>query len=418
MSLINRMLLELDARQGVYGGNDEDIIGHLKPVAESRMPDSKKLIMAVSLALTVIATTMFILMRHNAVLPATPIQAGPQSVPATIADADTTADTIQTPTVISKPATNVSPSNVASSTNQQPDQTPPLTTAAVNNDQVTVHTQTPDKTTQPGPATIDGNRHTDDEAVTFLSVTRSVPDTTDSKPEHEQTTNSSEHYAAALHYYNQGKIDKSIDLLYETIMLEPDNIDARTFLASLLLKQQHWQEAEQLLTTSLQRMPDNLSLNRMLARLKIEQGQDDMAIALLESPALQQQVDARSAALLGLLYQRQKRYQDSADYYRQALRLQPGQGKWWLGLAITLEALGDRQGAGKSYRLAAESPNLETALRQYARQRRAMIASTPSPTQAIDTAKTTPSSLSKPDNKLAKATTPDTLLSPAGVKSP
>ena len=417
MSLINRMLLELDARQGVYRGAHHDVINHLKPVAETPAPDRKKQATAVLLVMTAVAASLFITVRHEDALTTTGAEIRPQSTPITAAAAGqpttpgTAADSLQ-PAVMAGKITINNPPDTASPVNRQ------ITQAAEQMTQtVAVAANT---TTAPAPTADEGIRtdsaaaletgRPESEPATYLSVTRSEADDSHSGTRQTEMARPSERFAAAMHFYKQGQMDKCIDLLYETVMLEADNSDAREFLAGLLLQQQKWQEAEQLLTTGLQRTPDNIALNRLLARLKIEQGQDDLAIALLENPAVQQQVDARSAALLGLLYQRRQRYQDSADYYRLALRQQPTQGKWWLGLAITLEAIRDHQGASKAYRLAAESPDLDTSLRLYARQRRELIGAIADPTQNSTSGASKPSATNKIDNHPAVSTTPDTTI--------
>jgi len=378
MSLINRMLLELDAREGAFNGNNEDIINHLRPVAQHHTVSRKTTIIGTLVTLAIISLAVYTAMRQDAT-PMSGIVAKPIAPPIASHRSEPPENDRQAALIADEQVMMTDMKNTPAIHTSSPAIQMSQTPAENNSDdnKVIANAIEPDSTTQTAEITTnDSALITNDEAQTSLSVTRVLPGGADFGQSTTTAQNSSERFATAMYYYKQGQTATSLDLLYQTVTLEPDNIDAREFLAGLLMQQQRWQDAEQLLTAGLQRIPDSIELNRMLARIKVEQGQDDLAIALLEKPT-SQQPDARSEALLGLLYQRQGQYQDSAEYYRQALRQQPSQGKWWLGLAISLEAQQEWTEASKAYRLAASSTNLEVALRNYAHQRRKAIAIDP-----------------------------------------
>jgi len=73
-------------------------------------------------------------------------------------------------------------------------------------------------------------------------------------------------------------------------------------------------------------------------------------------------------ALLATLYQRAGRQADAVETYRQALGQRPQEGRWWLGLGISLEAQKNWTAAGEAYQRAKASV-LDPKLARYAEQR-------------------------------------------------
>ena len=173
--------------------------------------------------------------------------------------------------------------------------------------------------------------------------------------------------------YKQGRIAESLQILHKILLTEPGHLKAREILGSILLQQQRYDEAENILIAGIAVNPDYGSFTHLLARLKIEQGQEEMAIAILEKPLPKGGLDAESSALLALLYQRLGQHATAALHYQYALKTQPTQGKWWLGLAISQEAQQQWTKASKSYRLATASSGLSRQLKEYAQQRQQII---------------------------------------------
>lgn len=168
---------------------------------------------------------------------------------------------------------------------------------------------------------------------------------------------------------SQGRTNEAMDLLNEALQIAANDISSRELLSRLLISGQQYQQAEQMLIKGLELTPGQPLLTRLFARTKIDQGQDRLAIAILDQADSNYTLDAESKALLAGLYQRTGRYQDSASYYQRALAIQPDQGKWWLGLGIALEAQSDWAASSHAYQRAISSTQLEPRLRHYAQQR-------------------------------------------------
>ena len=82
--------------------------------------------------------------------------------------------------------------------------------------------------------------------------------------------------------------------------------------------------------------------------------------------------DPEYLALMAAIFQRAGQHADAARAYRQAVTAQPRQGKWWLGMAISLEAVNNPKAAREAYHRAATS-GLDGNLKQYAEQRLAAL---------------------------------------------
>ena len=66
-------------------------------------------------------------------------------------------------------------------------------------------------------------------------------------------------------------------------------------------------------------------------------------------------------------------YSAAASSYRELLRHDPSQSRWWMGLAIAADADGQRDQAREAYRQAIDTRLLNSDLSQYAQQRLAQL---------------------------------------------
>ena len=76
----------------------------------------------------------------------------------------------------------------------------------------------------------------------------------------------------------------------------------------------------------------------LLARLQAERGDVHGAIETMYSSLPMAGGQAEFQALLAGLLQRDKRHKVAAEHYQAALKIQPENGVWWMGLGISLQA--------------------------------------------------------------------------------
>ena len=150
---------------------------------------------------------------------------------------------------------------------------------------------------------------------------------------------------------------------------QPRHVKARELLVSLQLEAGRWLEAQDSLEQGLTQMPEHNAFRYQLARLYLEHGAEAQSLALLERARTEGRSDAELHAFLAALYQRASRHADAAKSYQDALALRPVEGKWWLGLGISLEAQKNNAGAREAYKRALESGRLVANLASYAEDR-------------------------------------------------
>lgn len=144
---------------------------------------------------------------------------------------------------------------------------------------------------------------------------------------------------------------------------------ARSDLVALQMERGRISEALALLHDGLMRTPAHYAFAQLAARLYVEQGSDAQALAVLEASRAHAARDANYLGFLAALYQRAQRYADAAAAYDAALGLRPQEARWWVGSGIVREAQGDTAGAKLAYTRAQGSPALPPALVRFVQER-------------------------------------------------
>lgn len=158
--------------------------------------------------------------------------------------------------------------------------------------------------------------------------------------------------------------------LANALTLQPDLLDARLQLITLLQKAKRNREVDKLLQRGLQLHPDNPELRKCYARSLLDDGHLAGAIDVLCSrPQPKVGDDLEYYALLAALQQEQGQHQFAAEGYRQLLAYRPQEALWWMGLAISLDQSGDYVGAKEAYQQAISLPGLRNDLQEYVHNR-------------------------------------------------
>lgn len=128
-------------------------------------------------------------------------------------------------------------------------------------------------------------------------------------------------------------------------------------------------DEEQALST-LEGVPSaDVEAGKLRAQLLLKLGRTRQAEEELLTAAALDGDDPEVQGLLGALYQRQGRYDEAASRYGQALRSQPGQSRWWLGLAVSLDGAERYQEALEAYARTAVLGGLSRDVQAYVAQR-------------------------------------------------
>lgn len=146
-------------------------------------------------------------------------------------------------------------------------------------------------------------------------------------------------YRRALGQLQDGRVSEALAGLQQTLQLDPRHQGARETLVRLLLEAQRPDDAARQLQLSLALDPKQPAQAMMLARLQLDKANGGAAAldTLMRSlPHAADNGDYR--AFLAAVLQREQRYREAAEQYQLALQTAPDNSVWWMGLGIALQA--------------------------------------------------------------------------------
>jgi MSHA biogenesis protein MshN len=179
------------------------------------------------------------------------------------------------------------------------------------------------------------------------------------------------HYRKAIAQIRAGRDAQARPLLEAAIQAFPRHIAARQMLATLLSEAGQNREAEAVLNEGRAVAPDEAWFALALARLQAARGDTAAAAATLLGGQGGRGVNADYRATLAALLVNLGRHAEAVRQYELALDLQPGQGTWWMGLGLALEAQGRAGEARVAFRRALAAGNLPDALLTFVREKSA-----------------------------------------------
>jgi MSHA biogenesis protein MshN len=143
-------------------------------------------------------------------------------------------------------------------------------------------------------------------------------------------------YRRALASLQEGRMIETVAALEQALKYEPKHEAARQTLVGLLIEANRNDEAMRQLQLGLTLDPRQPALAMLLARLQIERGGNGIDTLMRTLPYAGNDADYH-AFLAGALA-RQQRHREAAEQYQVALRAVPSNGVWWMGLGISLQA--------------------------------------------------------------------------------
>lgn len=179
-------------------------------------------------------------------------------------------------------------------------------------------------------------------------------------------------YADAWRLHQAGQVDDAIGRLQSLLQREPLHARGRELLARLWLGEGRVDQAIHVLNDGLAAQPGQPAWVELQARLLDRSGHRSDAIALLDAQGSPQRLGHQ--ALRGILNTQEGRFADAAKAYQAAVALEPGEPRWWLGLALAWDNLGDRIAARSAYQGALDTGRLDGNGERFARERIAALA--------------------------------------------
>lgn len=174
-------------------------------------------------------------------------------------------------------------------------------------------------------------------------------------------------YRRATAALQDGRVRDSIALLEDALEVEPRHDAARQTLVGLLVEQRRGEDAMRVLQNGLVLDPRQPSMAMLLARLQIEHGGTGIDTLVRSLPYAAGDPDYHGF-LAGAL-QRAQRHHEAIDQYQAAVRAAPGNGVWWMGLGISLQAEKRAAEAADAYSRALGTGTLSQELRTFVERR-------------------------------------------------
>ena len=161
--------------------------------------------------------------------------------------------------------------------------------------------------------------------------------------------------------------------LRQALRSEPRHLKAREMLAGSYVRTGRLVEAGELLREGLGFAPRHSVFAKLYARILTEQDAVPTAIHILEQSKPRMAADPEYHALIAALHQRQRNHAEAARIYNGLVKLRSNVGLWWIGLGVSLEALGNTNEAMLAYQHARERTGLSRELQNYTDSRLAAL---------------------------------------------
>jgi MSHA biogenesis protein MshN len=168
---------------------------------------------------------------------------------------------------------------------------------------------------------------------------------------------------------NQGRAIEAEEAFAAALAVSPAHEAARQALVALHLEQHRVDEASRLLQDGLALNPAQARFGAVLARIHLERRNYAAALGAVSSVRQPEQGSAQLQFMRGSALQKMGRHAEAIEALERVVGSEPQNGSALMALAISLEAAGRRADASAAYRRAAVIESLGVEARGYAEQR-------------------------------------------------
>ncbi|MCX7175569.1 MAG: tetratricopeptide repeat protein [Proteobacteria bacterium] len=162
-------------------------------------------------------------------------------------------------------------------------------------------------------------------------------------------------YRKGVAAYKLGHFSEAATLFKAALQEDPRHLATRQTLLSMQAEQKQWEEVQVVLKEGLDLMPEQISWAMALARIQVERGRLPEAWETLQKHMAHGEKSADYQGFAGVLLQRMQKPHEATLYYQAAVQLKPNEGRWWLGLGLAYEADGKSSEAREAFQRARNS---------------------------------------------------------------
>lgn len=162
-------------------------------------------------------------------------------------------------------------------------------------------------------------------------------------------------YRKGVAAYKVGHYAEAATLFKAALQEDPRHLATRQTLLSMQAEQKQWEEVQAVLKEGLDLMPEQISWAMALARIQVERGKLPEAWETLQKHMIHADKSADYQGFAGVLLQRMQKPHEATLYYHAAVQIKPNEGRWWLGLGLAYEADGKPAEAREAFQRARNS---------------------------------------------------------------
>lgn len=176
-------------------------------------------------------------------------------------------------------------------------------------------------------------------------------------------------FRRAAQLLERGRVAEAEQALLAAINAQQAHQAARQTLIALYIETERIEDAKRHLQEGLAVNPAYTPFAVALSRIHVDRREFSRALEILDRARTAGQTSAEFHSLRAAILQRMARHSEAAEAYRMALGFGPQGGATWVGLGISLDALGRRPEAAEAFRRGVASGELADEVRAYADQR-------------------------------------------------
>jgi len=184
-----------------------------------------------------------------------------------------------------------------------------------------------------------------------------------------QTQQADAEFRKAAVLQQQGHVHEALVGYEVALRLNPQHDMARLAYAALLLESKRGGDAERVLQDGLKLRVNHVGFSMALARVQVEQGGLDRALATMQKNLSKADELADYQSFYAALLQRKGRHKEAVNHYQIATDLVPSNGVWWMGYGISLTEVQRNEDAKVAFKRALATQTLTPELTAFVEQK-------------------------------------------------